>query len=344
MIALSRLLTAVAVLGSVVPFAAATSVSANGCASGEFFYENKSCCVKQGAPKNPPQPPVGKSCPSSNSENWYWSSDKTCCLPTNPPPPGNPAPSCPKNHIWDHGNSYCSPPESRNPPNPPSGPSSPSKPSPSTSAPHTSSTPSTPSGPSSPGKGTGTGTCDSSEFWYEAKKCCLPHGGPTSTPPAPPPGKSCPPSGWYWGKDQGCCVPHNPPENNPPPQCEKSWNWIPSIFQCQPSGPSSPPSAPPSKPSGHHYKKRATHKSRTASLCPSDLTACPISGLSSAWECVDVQQELESCGGCVIGGEGQDCTAIKGAWNVGCEQGSCKVYTCMNGYKLSSDNKTCVAL
>jgi hypothetical protein len=41
------------------------------------------------------------------------------------------------------------------------------------------------------------------------------------------------------------------------------------------------------------------------------------------YECLDTATELESCGGCVSLGSGQDCTAILGAWNVGCEQGHC---------------------
>ncbi|EEB90295.1 hypothetical protein MPER_11515 [Moniliophthora perniciosa FA553] len=54
--------------------------------------------------------------------------------------------------------------------------------------------------------------------------------------------------------------------------------------------------------------------------------------------------ELESCGGCASTGEGQDCTAIKGAWNVGCEQGRCAVYTCFAGYKRSADGGSCISI
>ena len=56
------------------------------------------------------------------------------------------------------------------------------------------------------------------------------------------------------------------------------------------------------------------------------LTACPIAdahGLTNDLECLDTANELESCGGCSSTGQGTDCTAIEGAWNVGCEQGVC---------------------
>jgi hypothetical protein len=42
-----------------------------------------------------------------------------------------------------------------------------------------------------------------------------------------------------------------------------------------------------------------------------------------AYECVDLATELESCGGCVASGDGQDCTAIPNALSVGCEIGRC---------------------
>ncbi|KAF9481421.1 hypothetical protein BDN70DRAFT_803632, partial [Pholiota conissans] len=52
--------------------------------------------------------------------------------------------------------------------------------------------------------------------------------------------------------------------------------------------------------------------------------------------------ELEACGGCPALGQGQDCTKIKGAWNVGCEQGSCLVYTCAGGFRIAADGKSCI--
>ncbi|KAI0051706.1 hypothetical protein FA95DRAFT_1534038 [Auriscalpium vulgare] len=307
MTVIPRIVAAIAVLASVVPYVAATS--SQSCKSTEFFYETKSCCVPKTAPSSPPAPPSGKSCPSSNSANWYWSNDKDCCLPTSAPPAGNPAPTCKSGHSWNEGSSCCEAPQ------PPA---------------------STPSGPSS---------CQSSEFWFDSKKCCLPHGG-VPNPPSPPSGSECPPSGWYWGKSQGCCVPHHPlPPSPPPPQCPSGWEWVGGVFQCQPIPPSHP-QPPPSKPSGVHYKKRAnTH--RASNLCPRNLTACPISnanGLTADYECLDTKEELTSCGGCSSAGTGQDCTAIRGSWNVGCQAGTCAVFSCMSGFKLSLDRNSCIQL
>lgn len=167
---------------------------------------------------------------------------------------------------------------------------------------------------------------------YQEKSCCLPHGGPHN-PPNPPPEKSCPPSGWSWHTEKACCMPHHPPPPSPPPpQCSSGWEWQPATWCC-----TQPPSPPKSsyypKPSGYHGGggyggwKRELHKSRAPRLCPTGLDACPIpgsSGLTGDFECLDTTNELESCGGCASLGQGQDCTNIKGAWNVGCERGTCE--------------------
>jgi len=61
-------------------------------------------------------------------------------------------------------------------------------------------------------------------------------------------------------------------------------------------------------------------------------------------ECVDTFSDLKSCGGCASTGAGRDCGAITGAWNVGCEYGECKVYTCTDGYEKSDDGESCVLI
>jgi len=56
------------------------------------------------------------------------------------------------------------------------------------------------------------------------------------------------------------------------------------------------------------------------------MTACPVvgtHGIFSDYECIDTEHDLQSCGGCPSTGSGRDCTAIRGAWNVGCERGHC---------------------
>ncbi|KII94348.1 hypothetical protein PLICRDRAFT_424813 [Plicaturopsis crispa FD-325 SS-3] len=184
--------------------------------------------------------------------------------------------------------------------------------------------------------------CQSNEFWWEPRSCCLPHGGPPSNPPSPPKGKTCPTDNWSWHNEQGCCVPHHP--NPPAPSCPSGWDWHDQPKCCQTPPPSSSTSSWP-KPSGH-YKRAVAHKSRAEMLCPQGLNACPIPGLSgygTDYECLDVQTELESCGGCASTGAGVDCTSIKGANAVGCESGTCAIYTCKAGFRRSADGKSCVA-
>ncbi|KAE9411126.1 hypothetical protein BT96DRAFT_249514 [Gymnopus androsaceus JB14] len=172
----------------------------------------------------------------------------------------------------------------------------------------------------------------------------------TTSTSTPPNGKSCPPSQeWYWSKKTNCCVPTKPlPPNNPPPQCSVGHGWKETTQCCEPDAPStstqtSKPSSTPKTSKNGHGKRH--HISRDVSACPSGLDACPISGLTAGdYECLDTSAELESCGGCTSIGQGQDCTAIKGAWNVGCEVGSCKVYSCAAGYMMSADSTSCVQL
>ncbi|KAJ4486166.1 protein priA [Lentinula aciculospora] len=200
-------------------------------------------------------------------------------------------------------------------------------------------------------------SCSKGEFYFERTKCCLPSGSPTPTTthtPTPPSGKSCPTKEWYWSGSYDCCLPTAPtstpssvPSSVPPPQCSSGWGWVENLLCCTPA-PSQPtytpkPSATPNKGNGHHYKR--AHVSRAVPTCPKGLDACLISGSSLGdFECLDTSVELESCGGCASTGEGQDCTAIEGAWNVGCNSGSCKVYSCTAGFKLSPDGTSCIAL
>ncbi|WVR08514.1 hypothetical protein IAU60_005569 [Kwoniella sp. DSM 27419] len=78
--------------------------------------------------------------------------------------------------------------------------------------------------------------------------------------------------------------------------------------------------------------------------CPGDLHACTVpTGKDGEWayECIDFATELESCGGCAATGQGTDCTAIPHAASVGCEQGSCAVYTCRGSF--ATNGTACVA-
>jgi len=213
----------------------------------------------------------------------------------------------------------------------------------------------------------GPDSCGGNEFWYETKETCLPHGG-IHKPPSPPYGKSCPPTNWYWHSEKSCCVPtYPPPRNPPPPQCYNRYEWNQATQCCEPGKPiKNPPHPQPSQnphnpyyppPSYYnkpekgdhgrddHGRKKRSHPATTDAICPRSYRACPLNSLTAGdYECMDTTTELRSCGGCVSMGEGQDCTAIQGAWNVGCEAGVCAVYTCALGYKVSQDGASCETL
>lgn len=106
-------------------------------------------------------------------------------------------------------------------------------------------------------------------------------------------------------------------------------------------------------------------KDYSSFLCPGGSVACPIpshldqitpdsvaaldGSLNSladwfkvGFECIELETELNSCGGCLALGAGQDCSSIANARTSGCESGSCEVYTCFDGYVVSPDRQTCV--
>ncbi|KAJ7045805.1 hypothetical protein C8F04DRAFT_989129 [Mycena alexandri] len=65
---------------------------------------------------------------------------------------------------------------------------------------------------------------------------------------------------------------------------------------------------------------------------------------SGTFECVDIQNSLESCGGCVGGSPstGEDCSAIPGADAVSCTQGRCRVTECRGNLTVSAYGNSCV--
>ncbi|WWC91991.1 uncharacterized protein L201_006945 [Kwoniella dendrophila CBS 6074] len=94
------------------------------------------------------------------------------------------------------------------------------------------------------------------------------------------------------------------------------------------------------------------------SFCPVGLKACKLSGNDDdfAFECLNVNTELESCGGCLYGDYGisnqlphqtygQDCTSLPGVamGAVTCTSGECVAYACEQGYELGL-NSTCISL
>ncbi|KAI0735171.1 hypothetical protein C8Q76DRAFT_791743 [Earliella scabrosa] len=283
-----------------------TPTPSSKCKGYEFYWGDKEICVPYGGFPNPPKPPKGTDCP----KNWSWNGGKGCCIPHEPPKPT--PPSCNPGWGWDKPKGCCTP------------------------KPPTSTVPVTPPTP--------TDKCKPGQWWWGDKGCCLPHGG-SPNPPKPPKDTDCPPN-WEWNPSKKHCVPKHP--NQPPPQCPPGWGWNGGSTCCTPHTPTPPAPTPSSKPGkgGYHGHKRA-HKARNVSLCPNSMEACPIAGLTGLtddWECLDTRTELQSCGGCASTGAGEDCTAIPGAWNVGCNEGKCVVFTCAAGYLRSLDNKTCVKI
>ncbi|WVQ98499.1 hypothetical protein IAU59_005625 [Kwoniella sp. CBS 9459] len=88
----------------------------------------------------------------------------------------------------------------------------------------------------------------------------------------------------------------------------------------------------------------------TTGLCPQGLNACMVSkDPSSGFECINVEEELESCGGCMfqpadrdasskVGSEqqGVNCLSLPGVPKAGvtCNHGQCEAYACEEGYTL----------
>jgi len=76
--------------------------------------------------------------------------------------------------------------------------------------------------------------------------------------------------------------------------------------------------------------------------------ACGVfGGGARAWECVDTDNDLESCGGCILPltpytPTGIDCTAIPGVADVSCQSGACTVRRCLPGYTTSADASHCL--
>ncbi|KAA1066242.1 hypothetical protein PGT21_026093 [Puccinia graminis f. sp. tritici] len=100
------------------------------------------------------------------------------------------------------------------------------------------------------------------------------------------------------------------------------------------------------KPSGLPRRSVAAKNPSVDERCPAGLSACPISSglplkLTAGFECLDVLQEVSSCGGCVSTGQGTDCTTIKGVSSAGCSEGKCKIFSCKAGYQYSPVNNAC---
>jgi len=129
------------------------------------------------------------------------------------------------------------------------------------------------------------------------------------------------------------------------------WSW--------PAPPTKPSYAPKPKPSqAHHrdsyssgdgysssdsYTNRDGYYRRSVAPilkdCPAFEDACPINSGLGGDECLDLQNDVSSCGGCVSKKEGENCLDIKGANGVGCLDGSCVVLSVLDGYTLSENGR-----
>lgn len=73
---------------------------------------------------------------------------------------------------------------------------------------------------------------------------------------------------------------------------------------------------------------------RMEQTCGKGEKACRVfGGKELAFECLDTENNIESCGGCPLDG-GEDCTAIFGARAVECVRGRCHVRECEKGLQL----------
>lgn len=86
-----------------------------------------------------------------------------------------------------------------------------------------------------------------------------------------------------------------------------------------------------------------------------ELASCPIPGErkclvagmgdglgNKAYECIDTSNQSDSCGGCVLEGDGEDCSQLPNVSSVRCELGSCQILSCANGYELSFLGESCI--
>ena len=93
-----------------------------------------------------------------------------------------------------------------------------------------------------------------------------------------------------------------------------------------------------------------TSRSGSKALCPPRKAACGIPNKGfKAWECVDIESDLFSCGGCAVSApfgqgmkKGRDCSSIDRAAAVRCEGGRCVVERCMGGLVPSKNGSACV--
>ncbi|CUA70137.1 hypothetical protein RSOLAG22IIIB_00485 [Rhizoctonia solani] len=87
-------------------------------------------------------------------------------------------------------------------------------------------------------------------------------------------------------------------------------------------------------------------RSLSSAHCPAGTEMCGVLGRPDAWECLNVDEDLESCGGCAYPffpsqQTGVDCSAIPGVEVVACRKGLCEVTKCISNWTISADGHAC---
>ncbi|KAG8936454.1 Dihydroxyacetone synthase [Tulasnella sp. 418] len=112
--------------------------------------------------------------------------------------------------------------------------------------------------------------------------------------------------------------------NKSPDTCEQKDRKCPNP-ECNP-GPSPKPNNP--------------HRRDVHNRCARGYKRCALLHGRGGFDCVDIANDVESCGGCIdftnSEGSGKDCTAIEGANDVQCVKGQCAVRSCKRGYVLNA--------
>ncbi|KAF8886718.1 hypothetical protein BD779DRAFT_603449 [Infundibulicybe gibba] len=191
----------------------------------------------------------------------------------------------------------------------------------------------------------------------------------TSNPQPCPPGKfnSLPRSsscctccaGFYSnGLGTGCtkcpdATPYSAPGSSNQGACSVSGTTTPAL-SCQQDFVSYVCPAPAGLPTGVLTRANVRRQ-----VCPkSTQKNCPIykntkgTTMLAGYECVDVANDLESCGGCVDFSSrdgrksedgGRDCSAIPGVDTVKCTLGKCAIKRCRSGYKKARSGDGCIS-
>jgi len=83
--------------------------------------------------------------------------------------------------------------------------------------------------------------------------------------------------------------------------------------------------------------------------CETGKTMCGVPNGGKGYDCVDINTNVESCGGCVVASpfgnnvaDGKNCKTIPNVDEAVCDAGTCKVVSCKNGLNVSNSHDSCV--